>query len=390
MESRFSAPVKKATEIYTEEYLSKTKSFPIENLLVNKFIGIIGSFGSGNIGDEAAWISIQSYLEAQDPSYKYRVKVLQWGHPNLISNYHAISMCLMDDFDIDYINTAFEALIITGGGIINPSVGLIHNNNFKSLLEKTTVPIYCVSIDVNEGNYTEPQKELIKMLIDKSVLFSVRGQYSYDNLLKLGYKSAITPDVVTVMPFYPEMSLCKDTTNYENLLTLASNDFGDDRMKFANSLGNNLRKVIPNILAVPFEPSLNDILQTQVLNHDTQFKLSSAIEMQTIITYKTKFMVAGRLHACVMCANAGVPFFAINYHPKIKSFCDSINYPYYYPKEPIQKDVFGYGYDLSKIDIPTLCNEINNFYKSPVKPVIAQNCKAILDNVYADILKRRC
>jgi len=40
-----------------------------------KKIGIVGSFGSGNLGDEACWMAIKKFLEGKDPRYLYETQV---------------------------------------------------------------------------------------------------------------------------------------------------------------------------------------------------------------------------------------------------------------------------------------------------------------------------
>ena len=83
-----------------------------------KHIGIIGSFGSGNLGDEAAWISFKRFLISKDPRYKYHTHIFQWSMPYQTCGYHTNPIYTLTHKELDWINENFEAMIIIGGGII--------------------------------------------------------------------------------------------------------------------------------------------------------------------------------------------------------------------------------------------------------------------------------
>lgn len=164
-----------------------------------KKLAILGSFGSGNLGDEAAWLSVKHFFMQKNLYYKYNTHIFQWGNPHLTCGYHTDVPYIMSDQEIEYFNKEFGALIITGGGIVNEQWGLTKMANFTSFFDKIKVPIYIVSISAEPVEYSQKIIDRVKLLQKKSRIFTVRDKLSQDILAKMNVTAEITPDIVTVM-----------------------------------------------------------------------------------------------------------------------------------------------------------------------------------------------
>lgn len=160
----------------------------------------------------------------------------------------------------------------------------------------------------------------------------------------------------------------------------ASQNCVDPYIKFWRSLYNQIGEAD----IFPFCPDFNDIYATQAIKNKIGVKFSTPPEMQSLMR-ECDYVIAGRLHAAVFAANVQTPFFAINYHPKVKSFCDSIGWPYYYPKEDLPKDIIGYGYDYSNFDFQEMLKLFNEFLENIPNPSIEKTAALVLEKIYEDM-----
>jgi polysaccharide pyruvyl transferase WcaK-like protein len=347
-----------------------------------KNIAILGSFGTGNIGDEAAWIAVKQFFIEKNFKYKYHTDIFHWSWYYLPCGYQINEFFQLSDSEIDYMNKTFKALIIVGGGIIGEQWGLITMPRFDEIISKLTIPIYTISISADKiVNNLQERINSISLLKNKSKIFTVRDEYSKQNLENLGFKNIeITPDVVTIMKCNYKESQKQFKTKV--IGTVYSNLVNDDFINFWR----NLKTSISNDLTfIPFSTQMNDISGAQIINNNISTETYRAEEMLYLMK-SVDFIIAGKLHACVLAAMNGIPFFAINYHPKIKAFCDSINYPYYYPKENnLPLDATGYGFNLRSFDRYELVQLIFKHKNNPIKPKISITANYILERVWRDL-----
>jgi len=341
-----------------------------------KKIGILGSFGSGNLGDEAAWISIRDFLESKDPRYLYETIIFQWSIPYSHTNHHTRAFGFLSDIEIQYINHNFKCIIISGGGIVGGHWGLTCTGRLDYLLDKLTIPIYCISISAEDDEYTDKQKLLINKLFNISKIFTVRDVHSFNAIKKIIEKyPEVTPDVVTCLK---EKYI--NINSPDILITTATQCLTDAHILWMKKLFNLLPK--ERLKYIPFTSDQNDIVACQQYTQKLGFELYHPSVMQ-FLTRKSNFVIAGRLHAAVFAANTGTPFFAINYHPKVKSFCDSIGYNHYWPKEDIyKKDITNYGFDFEQFDFNELAKEIKTSISNPEKPVVKYTAIKILEKMF--------
>ena len=350
-----------------------------------KHIGIIGSFGSGNLGDEAAWQAIKRFLITKDPRYKYHTHVFQWSSPYQTCGYHAEPVYILTHKELEWINNNFEAMIITGGGIVGWDWGLSKTRGIDKIINGLKIPLYTISISAEKGEYNEEIKANIKAIMDKSKIFTVRDTYSQENIKNItGITPEITPDIVSILgEEYPihksKLDKLKDT-----LMINASNCLTPELIEFYSKLYMDLNGK-ENISCIPFAPCFNDVALAIKTQQDMHFGFYMPSEMISIMKSK-KFVIAGRLHAAVFSATAGVPFFAINYHPKVKAFCDSINYPYYYPKtNDLPEDFTKYGFDIKSFNYDEMFKQLKAHMDNPVKPPKYHTAMILCESVYNDI-----
>jgi len=347
-----------------------------------KHIGIIGSFGSGNLGDESAWLSIKQFFMAKEPKYKYYFHIYQWARfTGIPYGHHTTPLYLITTEELDWINKNFSAMIITGGGIIKTGWGFLNCVNFGWFLDNLKIPLYAISISADDGEYNPEELSLIKKLLHASKCFTVRDAYSQSALAKIGMQNIeITPDVVTSLKPLDEKFITPE--QYKPLIAITASSCLDENFgKFWKTISEKLDK---KFYAYSFVPKYNDTHTAQIINGKPEYKQAMPEEMLTIIK-NADFIIAGRLHAAVYAAMTGTPFYAINYHPKVKSFCDGISYTHYYPKEPMKLDKTGYGYDFGEFDIEQVISEIKEAMAKAEKPKCPTTADSLLESIYNDI-----
>jgi polysaccharide pyruvyl transferase WcaK-like protein len=348
-----------------------------------KNIAILGSFGTGNIGDEAAWIAVKQFFVEKNIEYKYHTNIFHWSWYYLPCGYQINEFFQLTDSEIEYMNKNFSALIIVGGGIIGEKWGLITMPRFDEIINKLTIPIYSISISADKiVNNLNERISSIGFLKNKSKIFTVRDEYSKKNLEDLGFKNIeITPDIVTTLTCEHKSS--KKTFGTNIIGTVYSNLINDDFINI--NFWKKLKENITDFKFITFGNQMNDIAGAQFINGDMRTETYRTEEMLFLLK-DVKFIIAGKLHACVLAAINGTPFFAINYHPKVKAFCDSINYPYYYPKENnLPVDETGYGYDLKSFDFYEMLRLIMIHKNNPKKPKIPITANYILERMWSDL-----
>ncbi len=354
-----------------------------------KKLGIMGSFGSGNLGDEAAWMTVKQFFERRVPQYKYETEIFQWGIPYLPFSQNIHCLALLTPNEMEWINNSFSAIIVTGGGIIGNKFGLVNMPGFQNLIEKITVPIYSISVSAEDVEYTEEQKGLIMKFIKRCEMFTVRDTLSQDSIYKMtDIKMEITPDIVTAM--VPDnLPLESPKLTSDVVMTTAAQCYDKPFAKFWLGLGKTFMHKFDN---VPMHPHCNDIMIAQATSQKAVVTFLHPKDMlNRLHQKKIKFVIAGRLHSAVLAAMTGTPFFAINYHPKVKAFCDSIGWEHYYPKNPTKIDSLGYGYDHSEFNYMEASVDIGDLFHNMEIPKVEKTAKEILQTVFDGIqnLERR-
>lgn len=350
-------------------------------------LGILGSFGSGNIGDEAAWLSVKQYFIEKDERYKWGIYLFRWGHPHMPTGHHAQTYQLLTIEDIDWINNNLDCLIITGGGIINWNWGMIVNINLKIMFDKITIPIYCISISAEPGLYHVWIRDNIEFLFNKSRIFTVRNEMSQDAVKSLiGKTIEITPDIVTAL----QTSQISENDNkilcFENLMVIPSQNAQTEFCEWWRQLYLKLTENEDKYDVIPFDITPNDITVVYNTKRHTGFEFWHPQTALKYIQEKYKFIIAGRLHACVFAAMSGKPFFAIAYHHKIQEFCKQIGWPWYYPKNLPEKNEIKYGFKWGSFNLDECLTEIKKCKLSGDIPNIQHNSRTILNKVWEDLI----
>jgi len=249
-------------------------------------------------------------------------------------------------------------------------------------LDKLTIPIFCISISAEDEEYKPEQREIIEKLYDVSKIFTVRDVHSHKVMERLlGRQVEITPDVVTCLMDAEQINM--DITSPDILATTATQCLTNEHLEWMTQLFKKLP--LERIKYVPYTCHPNDIIACQKYTRKMVFELFHPSIMQ-MLTRKSNFVIAGRLHAAVFAANVGIPFFAINYHPKVKSFCNSIGYKHYWPKgDSYARDEVNYGFDFKQFSYDELAKEINESIANPEVPKITNTAIRILERLWEKI-----
>ncbi len=282
-------------------------------IMNNKFkIVISGYYGHGNFGDEA--ILKVTLSELKNTFDNPEIKVL-----SKIPDLKAIAEC---------------DLFISGGGSLLQDVtsirsllyylGLLY---FAIYLKKKTM-IYAQGIGPVK---TKPGKYLLKNILKKVDLITVRDEQSARLLKAMGINSEITADPVWAMDYYP-LNRHRDKINVGIQLRKWPSLNKNKLKALAKSIESIFKShdVVINLI------SLQDKSDIAVLNSfkerldGFEVNILSGLTTDEALDCLTgmDYLIAMRLHACLVATKYSVPFLAIAYDPKVKHLAKEASAPY--------------------------------------------------------------
>lgn len=350
-----------------------------------KRVLLIGSFGSGNLGDEAARITMSQMLRKRGVA---EIVVSHWGGI-LADLYHSEGMIPFEDLiknenDVMMTNRFFHAVVITGGGIVGNTFALSRSGNFDLFIDKLKAPLVCVSIGVDHNSmYDEKAIARIKKLVQRADYFSVRDAMDAKVIKDLtGIDVEVTPDIV----FGYQNEICPLTkVKFEKDIILTYSAIGQNLGELAVYYGDIIKKIESegySVVVAPFTPCAPDLTFINALNDYLGDHRS--IELHTLpfmyeAIAQAKLVIGGRLHANVLAAMLNTPFVAVNYHPKVGAFCEEIGSDSYYPKAADKLDKCGYGYSVNELPVEPVVKRALELLQEPISyaPVVSSKVKEI-------------
>lgn len=322
-------------------------------------IGIMGSYGEGNIGDEAILDGIINTIKAvaQELSFETSIHVYSHNpnetkkiHPGVIS--HNVIPAGFRSFMIQHATGQIyrtvkdilnlDAVIIGGGGIFYDStfskgrnpIGVWHTRvKFLKLL-KRKIYIYAVGV---ESVTKEKSKSYLKKICESSLKVSVRNSESQDRLLKCGVISSInvTQDPVWNLSASAEQkSLSKSIKIGISLRSWFAKD-SIEQKNLINELQDSINWLIEHkkavITLIPFSKGKDNdqrLFEKLSYNQNEQIKVwegEFSVDEYLNLINEQDIIIGMRLHSIIFSVLTQTPFLGISYSNKVQSMLKSLS-----------------------------------------------------------------
>jgi len=323
---------------------------------------LCGSFGFGNVGDEAVPLAMAQMLKKKSDEH----------HFNIIGRFDRPAMdnvIGIGDRDLDLRNKIKGLpLIFSGGGIIenNYSCSLFKCEHLMHSRFSSQVVFYAISVEPYV-KYHWNLKRKLKNHLAGDVIY-VRDVLSGETL------NALLP--------HQEIEVIGDSVlwlNYERGLggydvdslpsdfiavSLAPRWEGDDKWVqwMALQLSNLAKNLKVSIVFVPMSSEYDDDrpVHSKISRQMTdlgpnieKYEITSVLRPNDIcgIFEKAKLVISMRLHGCVMSFAQRTPFIGLVYHPKLYGFAKTVGWDkFVLPKKlPTKQSKGVYGYSVSDL-----------------------------------------
>jgi|LSQX01.1.fsa_nt_gb polysaccharide pyruvyl transferase WcaK-like protein len=336
-----------------EKQICKIEKIMTQQKLKSKanYYTIIGSYGSGNLGDEMIGYSIlkESFLGKN-------IKYVGTFNPK-------ISTQLYGNYSFfDYLNPneVFEAInnsegLIFGGGGIFYDYGDSKQPQllYRVFLSAITMlyfrkPVFFLNIGCN-GVHNENNRQLLREIFEFADFISVRDKESFAFIKNLGVKNEIFLGADNVFLLHGKLKF-PDTKK--------QNTFGIELRPIQEIIFNNPSKdqeIAQKIAFVVDElyktRGLQGIFYSTYLGYDDKmFKLINSYVQNKNSIYRfenncniiellksikqNQFFVGMSLHSLIFSSLVGTKFLGISYNSKVKTFCEMMNEGDYYIDYP--------------------------------------------------------
>jgi len=301
---------------------------------------ILGYYGFRNAGDEAMLNALVTSLKAHsadihvfsgDPEYTitlHKIPAIKrsLNFPEMVKDLPRRIFALKNS----------DLLVIGGGSLFNDKWHLLPFGAFEVLFSKIfNKKIVICGVDVGPYN-SFISRSLARKIFQMVDFITVRSKESADQLRKLKIKN---------FSLSADLTFLSEEGDKENGKTLLEdNDIPVDNLvgvslrlphyfpKKINIITESLDLFIEetgaNLLFIPFQYHKDESICNEAISKMRRKncaylwdKESSFQEIKDIMSV-LDFLIGMRLHSLIFSCLNKVPFFAISYHPKVKSFCE--------------------------------------------------------------------
>lgn len=306
-------------------------------------VGISGSYGGLNLGDEAI---LESIIDGLRSSLPVEITVFSRNAANTLRNHkadRAIPVRRLSQNEIIPEVERLDLLIIGGGGILFDKEADIYLREALIAQEKG-IPVMTYAIGA--GPLEDPAKQkIVKKTLNKAGAITVRDR----NARRVLEEAGVTRDiVVTADPalLLKPAPLPADALRHEglygkkNLIGLSVREPGPaaphiNKNLYHSLLANTADYLIDRydayIVFVPMEPKSRDVQHSHLIMSDMIDAKRATVLKESytpgqILTFMHHFMfaVGMRLHFLMFAAMNGVPFVALPYASKVVGFLDAL------------------------------------------------------------------
>lgn len=310
-------------------------------------VGISGSYGGLNLGDEAILEGILSQLRAALP---VEVTVFSRNPEDTLKRHgveHAVAVREMSREEVRPVIAQLDLFILGGGGILfDAEVGIYLREVMLAHEQKVPVLVYAISV----GPLDRPEsRAAVKDAMDRAAVISVRDRRSQHLLESIGVQQDIhvTADPALLLEPQP---LREDTLVREGIELhgkwligvsvrepgVAAPDLDTDHYHalLANAVDYLVERFDADLLFVPMESRRLDLqhshaVLSKMANPDRARVLRGEYTSGEVLTLMKHldFAVGMRLHFLIFAALQRVPFVALPYGGKVDGFLEDLNMP---------------------------------------------------------------
>lgn len=304
-------------------------------------IGISGSYGMHNLGDEAILESIVKMIVERVPSARFRIFSRNAVHTNQHHGFEAVDVRRLSDREIAQRLADLDVFVLGGGGIIyDDEVHLyLREANLAALLG---VPVVVYAVGV--GPLKNPSdRELVGKILSKATVVTTRDPESMELLRSCGVAAEVmevaADPALLLKPCAEERVeeiLVSAGLQPEDRLVGVSVRQPDvtcpwlERIEYHELLAEAVDFMLADerarALFVPMEPA-HDIEQSKRVVGRMRHAAKAIVLEQNVrpreamgLIGRFEIAVGMRLHFTIMAAAAGVPIAPLYYAPKVNAF----------------------------------------------------------------------
>jgi polysaccharide pyruvyl transferase CsaB len=307
-------------------------------------VGISGSYGGLNLGDEAI---LQSIITQLRESITAEITVFTRNCDDTLSRHnveHAISSRKLSLPEITPEIEKLDILILGGGGILYDADARIYLRETLIACEKR-IPVMIYA--VGAGPLKEPIiQEHVRTVLNKVDTLTVRDRRSQQILEESGVERQIlvTADPALLMkpePIEYQRLKREGISGKKHIVGMSVREVGvaapDLREEhyhalLANAADYMIERFDVDVLFIPLEPKTFDLqhshaVMARMLRPQRASVLQGTYTSGQILAIinRCEFVVGMRLHFLIFSAIQGVPFVALPYSPKVAGFLDDMH-----------------------------------------------------------------
>jgi polysaccharide pyruvyl transferase CsaB len=310
-------------------------------------IGITGSYGGMNLGDEAILETIIHQLKAAMPSLHITVFTKDCEdtlHRHPVDNAVAIQDLIRKEAQSEIEN--IDLLILGGGGILYDRDVKLYLREVE-IAHELGIPVVIYAIGTGPLNDPENRKSVVKNL-SRAAAVTVRDRQALKQLEEVGVKQKIilTADPALLLeptPLPPDAIQQEGLDRKHRLVGFsvrepgpAAPDMDIDHYHalLADTADFMVSRLDAKVIFVPLEQKVHDpqhshgvISRMRHANRATVLKGKyTSGQLLTLISH-FEFCVGMRLHFLIFSAIQGIPFAALPYAAKVQGFLEELEMP---------------------------------------------------------------
>lgn len=306
-------------------------------------IGISGSYGGLNLGDEAILHSIITQIRSSINAY---ITVFTRNAEDTIARHdvdRAVAVRKLARPEVIPEVEHLDVLIVGGGGILYDADAKMYLREAIIATEKK-IPVMIYAVGV--GPLKEPlNQEFVKKYLSKVDTITVRDRRSQQILEEIGLQKEffvtadpallLTPELVTAADFKSEGIAEKKRLIGMSVREagVAAPDIQEEHYHtlLANAADYMIERFDADVIFIPMEPREFDLQHSHaVIAKMLRPQMASILkgnytsgQLLSVIS-KCEFTVGMRLHFLIFSAIQGVPFVALPYSPKVAGFLEDL------------------------------------------------------------------
>ncbi|MGE5609501.1 MAG: polysaccharide pyruvyl transferase family protein [Bacillota bacterium] len=316
---------------------------------------LCGSFGFGNVGDEAASLAVSDLAEMTGKSLRLDV-LSRYDNP---ASQEVIGLAVCRNLRVPWLQT--QPALYVGGGVIEPSKRCVLLRCHQVIGSRCQPSLFCAAVESGVAYGWLIRRQLRKALGQMQHLY-VRDQLSAKVLRQLipGRSVEVTGDIVLWMQ--PADEALPELKSLDRFIAVSLSPRWKAEPMWRSWIADGLVRLSRDLkAAVVFVPcstafdddrpehqSVAEVIRTIAPDVETICITMEAEPRRVAAILRRALLVVGmRLHACVLALSQRVPCVGLAYHPKLLAFAQTMGCDrYFLPQcaDLLQQSQNTYGY----------------------------------------------